>query len=379
MRSNTIQFLSNAGLVASAVFIPILAQEKGASDYEIGIIGTAYGIAIFISSYVFGRASDIYGRRIFLYAGLLLTGVTIPMHMIASTPLTLAMVRWVVGFCAGIFPATLVAHVYETTKKVAKFTAYGSLGWAVGYFIAGIIASYLEIFILSSVLLFASFFVALRMDVPRSNSSAKGIFTFDVGGFKKNIPVYLPFLIRHTGANAVWMIFPLYILSLGADKTILSIDFYGNNFSLGGKFWIGLISMINMFGQFFIMRSLDKYKTISLISTGLILSIITFTSFALVTDFRQLVPLQILLAAAWSCLYVGCVQFSMEGAEGMATSAGTLNSVASLSAVIGPFMGGLISEIYDYRATMYFAVIMSIAAYVVFRVFIRHVNKQETS
>ena len=72
MRPNLIQFLSLAATNVSWVYIPILAKGLGLSDTYIGIVVALYAFALFLSSYLFGRASDKLGNRIFfLRIGLL--------------------------------------------------------------------------------------------------------------------------------------------------------------------------------------------------------------------------------------------------------------------------------------------------------------------
>ena len=59
MKPNFIQFLTHSAISSSMIFIPVLAKELGASDFEIGIIGGIYGFTMFFSFYVFGRMSDV--------------------------------------------------------------------------------------------------------------------------------------------------------------------------------------------------------------------------------------------------------------------------------------------------------------------------------
>lgn len=379
-KSESIQLLSSIAINTTGVFIPLMAMEMGASDFEIGIIGAIYGVAIFFSSYIFGRASDVYGRRMFLYAGLLLTGATMPLHLAAlymQAPLALALVRWASGFCAGIFPAALMAHLYESKGNLARFIAYGPLGAAVGSFLAGIIAGYFEIFTLSTAMFFAAFAIALFMDLKEKEAkdaavqSKKYAFKEDV---KKNMPVYLPFLVRHIGATAAWVVFPLYVYSLGGNSSPLSFSALGASVSLGGKFWVGVINATNLGTQFVLMSYLNKYNTSRMVPIGLVLSALSFITFILATDYMQLIPLQFLLAAAYSFLYVGTVRYGMEGSTERASSAGVFNSTFYLASMIGPFLGGIIAELYGYKATFGFALVMAVAAYAIFRILIKSVG-----
>ncbi len=177
MKQNAIQFLSNVAISASYLFIPLLAKESGASDIQLGMIGVIYGLTAFISSYIFGRASDVYGRKFFLHLGLgvstatfLLQVFTDPTFVLPfwSYPWLLALARGLAGFSIGIFPPSLIAYVYETEDPLGRFSSFGALGWAIGTFSAGLIAIYWGVFILSSACLLLAFLISLTM--PTVNS-----------------------------------------------------------------------------------------------------------------------------------------------------------------------------------------------------------------
>jgi len=75
VRPYIIQFLSSAALSASLLFIPNLTKDLGGTESYVGITVAAYALAMFISSYVFGRLSDIYSRRFFINLGLAASAV----------------------------------------------------------------------------------------------------------------------------------------------------------------------------------------------------------------------------------------------------------------------------------------------------------------
>ena len=64
-----IQLLSNQAISAAWLFMPNLAKLFGSSESMIGMIGASYGFAVFISSYIFGRRSDIEGSKRYLHFG----------------------------------------------------------------------------------------------------------------------------------------------------------------------------------------------------------------------------------------------------------------------------------------------------------------------
>jgi len=364
MKQNAIQFLSNVATSASSLFITLLAKESGASDIQIGIIGAIYGLTLFSSSYLFGRASDLYGRKFFLHLGLGASTITFFLQVLTdptfvapfwAQPWLLALVRGLAGFSIGIFPPALIAYVYDSGDLLGRFSSFGSLGWAIGNFAAGLIAIYWGAFVLSSACLLLAFLVSFTM--PTISSPRLSVPFFPKSVIKKNWRLYLSYFIRHTGANCIWIIYPLYIKDLG-----------------GNEFWIGVLYTVNTASQFFVMRFVDRFIDKILINTGLILSSITFFAFTLAQNFYQLFPMQVLLGCSWSCLYVGSLLYLMRRNVEKATCTGMLSSVISLAAVSGALIGGIISEFFDFRATMYTAAALAASGFCLFRVGTRKVS-----
>jgi len=116
MESNLIKFLTFSATMSAWVYIPILAKNLGLTDMEIGFIVAAYSSALFLSSFIFGRASDKYGRRSFLLLGLVLSAFAFFLLIFSQNFLTLFSIRFLVGFCVGIYPSSLIAYVHENKK-----------------------------------------------------------------------------------------------------------------------------------------------------------------------------------------------------------------------------------------------------------------------
>ena len=344
MDSSIIQLLSYAALMMGLVVIPLFASDLGANYLEIGLIVAAYGFTVFVSSYIFGRASDIHGRRVLLVLGLMAACLSFFLQIFTDSVLSLMMFRALLGFCAGIYPPALIAYVYEQKKSLGTFSAYGSLGWAIGSFLTGIVASYNGVFLLGSLFFFSAFIISLRM--PEGEFKRVEIPLFPTKLLRENSAIYFPFLLRHLGAFAIWAIFPLYLVSLGADR-----------------FWIGAIYALNSLAQFFIMKKLDRFDGNRLFRWGLVLSALAFLSFALAQDHYQMLPTQIILAFSWSFAYVGALLALTKKNIERATSVGILRSLIGLAGILGPILGGLISQLYGLVEVMYFGVALSLIGF----------------
>jgi len=346
MRVNSILFFANAAIFASWFYLPVFSEKDlGLTEFEIGLIFAIYGIALLLSSYLFGILSDRLGRKQFLYIGFVASTITFGLQAVATDFWSLFIVRALAGFSIGIYPAALVAYVYEARKKMGKFTSFGSLGFGFGALAAGYLGDIMEIryaFLLSSLFFTVSLFLAVRL--PDVTSVRLRIPFFPVDVIKRNRSVYFSFLMRHSGAHAIWVIFPLYLLDLGASL-----------------FWIGVINATNAASQFVYMFFLtDRYSSRRLVSAGLSLSALTFFLFLFATVWWELLPLQVLLAASWSCLYVGSLKYVTEQNVERATATGMLNSVMSISMIFGAILGGTISFYFGKHGTIFAAMLLSL-------------------
>lgn len=349
MRLNAIQLFINTAVMMSSLFIPILAQDKGASGIEIGIIGAVYGAALFISTYIFSRAADSFPPKTLLYAGFLSATVTFFLQIFAYDPFSLGVLRALAGFSVGIYPAVLMLYVYKLKRSIGKFSSFMPLGWAVGNLLAGIIAVYWEIFALSSLFFAVAFLITLTLPYTKPPAYKKvDYFSRDI--LKKNWNIYFAFFLRQIGANNVWVIFPLYLASLGADKL-----------------WIGIIYTLNPTLQFFIMRRLDKYNSASLIHAGDLLSAAAFIALIPLTIYYQAIIGMVLIAFSYSFLYVGSTRQLIETNEEKGTAAGLLNSSIAFASIIGSFIGGVILEYYSYKDVMAAGAIFALLGYAVIR------------
>ncbi|UCH32682.1 MAG: MFS transporter [Candidatus Bathyarchaeota archaeon] len=359
MRLNLIRFFTFGGIMTSWTYLSIFASQSGIPDSQIGLIVAFYSLALFLSSFVFGRASDRFGRKLFLLIGLALSGIAFFLQIFAHDIITLLLVRSFVGFCLGIYPAALVAYVHENKKSLAKFSSFGSLGWGVGTIAGGLIAVYFTIravFLLSSVLFIFALTAAFGIKFKKHDAVDVPKFPIEVA--KRNLSLYLSILIRHSGAHMIWTFWPLFLQSLGADL-----------------FWIGVIQLTNSLTQFVIMFILGgRLSYISSIIVGLTLSSVSFFSFTLASDFWQILPTQILLGISWSLIYVGGLRYLMDRNIERATASGLFDSVLSLSSIIGPFMATLVVAFGGYRVTMYFAAIFAIVGALLFRFSKQHAS-----
>lgn len=342
-----INLLSNLGLTLSTLFIPLFAEELKASRFEVGIIVTVYNASIFLSSYICGRLSDLYGKKPVIAIGLLAASCIFGAQVFIHDVRSMVILRIMTGLAAGAFPAALTTMVFETGYSLGVYAALGSLGWAVGGLAAGLLKNYQALFLCSS----AVFLIAWvsSFSIKKREVKIEGrLISFDV--LRKNFRDYFSFLLRHTGAMGVWAVYPLFLQSLGADKL-----------------WIGVIWGVNPLLQFVFMQLVDRFHARVMVDIGMILTATTFAIYAMCTTHYQVLTVQIVLALSWSFLYLGELKHLLHKNVERATAVGTFNAMIGLAGVFGPVLGGAVSQ-YGFQALMLYAVGMTALGFTVLKI-----------
>lgn len=372
MRYNVIQLFAYAALAITSLAMPLYGRDLGATAAFLGFIGAGYGLASFLSNTVFGRAGDRVDRRLLLLAALLGSTVTSLLQFFASTPAEFLGARFLFGLTMGMVPPTLAAYVYDVRRPLGKFTSYNAFGWLLassivvfvgeagrvrtvedfGARIPTLFGSLEALFLFSAVFCLIGFLASLGLEPMRLGLRVP-LFPREV--IAKNLHVYVSIFLRHLGAAAIWIIYPLYILSLGGSLAM-----------------VGWVHIINMVFQILVYRNVEQLRRIGsakvLIGIGLGLSALTFYGFTLAQTAVQLLPLQAPLGVSFACLWLGSMKEVLEHNVERATATGLLNGSMNLSNVLGPLLGGLVAEAFGFRATMYFAAALTVASFAVYLV-----------
>ncbi|GAM05178.1 MFS transporter [Novosphingobium sp. MBES04] len=142
-----VNFVSLAGFGLMFPVFAIYSRQIGASGIEIAGAVAAFSLGQFLSSPLWGRWSDRWGRRPVMIGGLAVGAFVYVLHIFALTPLTLLAARFVSGLATGSFSITFaVASDLSTrdnrTHVMGIVSAGFSLGFIFGPAIGGVTASF---------------------------------------------------------------------------------------------------------------------------------------------------------------------------------------------------------------------------------------------
>lgn len=335
-----VQLMTNAGLMATIVYVPLLARSMGANSSQIGLLVAAYQAAMLLSSILFGRWADYGDRKRFVVWGLAASVLALTAHVLARNLGMLLAARVLAGIGAGSFPAALMAYTSNHTNRLGRFVGFGSLGWGIGAFTLGIIPPDL-VFPTAAGVMLVTALVAFATLRPQHVRLAQPFLDSRV--LRRNWRLYLSFFLRHAGAFSIWTIFPVYLSDLGASRLL-----------------VGVVFAINPFGQFIFLNLLERARERAMVIWGFALSALVFVAFGLARNWQQVIPIQVFLALSWSCLYLGSLKELMRLNPEKSTAAGMFQSAASLAAVAGALLEG-ITGAFGYRTIMFTAAGLAVA------------------
>jgi DHA1 family multidrug resistance protein-like MFS transporter len=120
-------FISMLAMGIVSPFLPIYAEELGASNLEIGLVQASFSIAGIGMLLFVGRWSDRLGRKPFLLTGLGVLTLSSAGLMYADSPLLLIIMRFIQGLGAA-------AHLPIAQAYLGDITPEGGEGKWMGYF-----------------------------------------------------------------------------------------------------------------------------------------------------------------------------------------------------------------------------------------------------
>lgn len=344
-----IQVASHAAVSCASFSVAVLAVDLGGTALDVGAIAAGTGLAMFLSSWWFGRAADVHGRRRVLQGGLAVAALAALLHLLARDPATLLAARAAFGLAAGSFPAALTSLAFDESRKLGAFTGLGALGTAAGVLVGGAVAvvAHGGVFVVASALLALAFLLSLLVKYPREHHHHVPVFPVNV--LRANAAAYSAVVIRHAGAMAAWCVFPLLLREMGASL-----------------FEIGLASAVNGLAQFALMSRMDRGSPRALVVGGSLASALAFALLLAAPSVGWALAAQPVLALGWAMLYVGALRLVLARNVARATATGLLQSSVHLANVLGPVVGGLVAWQFGLHAAMWLGVAGGLVAVPVF-------------
>ncbi len=329
--------VSGAPLMAD-LFIPEFAVMLGADRFQIGIMGTFFASAMFFSAGIFGRLSDIFGRKKILLLGFLLSGLFYGTSFLVRNFSGLFVLRILQGTAVGIYPGALAAYVHESTGSMDDYAMAGAFGIAAFLGVSGLIASIKNIrWIFLFVALFYGISLLLFLEIGEEFGEKKKLPLFPLNAIRENLHTYLAIFLTFSGISITWTYWVLYLKNAGIPS-----------------YEIGLVTAINPFFEFVTLLIVNGKTRFGGTKAGILTLAAVYPLFALAKSVPVIVILQIVSGIGWAFMFAGGLNDVIKGrGNEKGTATGLFQSSVSLGNIAGPFLGGIISLFFKNLGAMF--------------------------
>lgn len=351
-------------------FIPIYAQEFGASGVAVGILFGAHSASRTFLLPLIGRASDRHGRKAFLLWGLFGYALSSVAYLLAGSLLTLIVIMALQGVATAMVQPVSMAYVGDLTPK-GKEGAYAGYvntaflgGVAGGPILGGVIKDLFNMqasFILLGLLSLLSLLLLLFFlpEVQKQHvAEKKEIASWrTVLSSRPILGVALFRVVYALSSTLIWVFVPL----LSASLLPLTTSQVGALISLN--------VLISTVLQSPCGRLSDRMNKAVLIGIGSLISGVSLAGFPLTSTFWHLLVLNALVGAGFGLAYPAHMALAMEHTPGssMGTVMSTLLTVHSFGMTVAPPIFGIVVDYYNLSSMFYSAgllcVLCTVACY----------------
>jgi len=331
-----ISFLMSAawGLLIPA--IPIYALNLGATQFELGLIGSAAPLTYTLFTIGLGRLWDRSSRKRPIVAFLLLYSAICVLYSYVKSPGELILLRLLEGFSWSLFwPPVEVLITKEKTEKQQGIVSGFGVSWSSGGLLGAFLSSFAlqsrnlaDVFLAVTVLPFCLAFTSMLLIKDKTDTVAveKGVKTSS----------------KEAVSKMAWVLILLYASCQGM---LLALYPAYAEINLMPDFAIGLTIFLLTMGRTLAFAFFNKIKRFSPPKIGSILLIFGSLPLALTTDVRIVFPCSIAFGFGAGLLYSESFNEVMKGnAETRGRRAGVFEGIIGIGN-ISPVAGGYLAEI----------------------------------
>ncbi|MEA2056383.1 MAG: MFS transporter [Patescibacteria group bacterium] len=343
-------------------FLPLYAQEMGASPFMVGMLLTTFSLFQFVSAPIMGRLSDIYGRKPLLIISQLSTLASFLILAFSHSLWMLYLSRAVDGLL-GSNGTIAQAYLSDISDKKNRSKAFGISGVAfgIGFMIGPAIGGFLSQFgynLPAYIAAFVSFLsiiltILILPETVKKQREVKFSFTIiDVKGFKDfwaQKKVRQQLLEFATYAFAQILFTSNFAIYTNKKIGVTSQDI---GYALT---YVGAITII--IRGFLIPRLIDKFGEKTLEKIGVISMIIGLFGLSIITQWNQIYLVITFFALGTALvrpLMMGDISRSVDDKK-QGAILGIAGSVNSTAQIIGPLVGGTLLTYCFPNSVVYLA------------------------
>jgi MFS family permease len=369
-------FVSIAGIAMVSPLLAVFAQDMGASGIWLGLAFSGFAISQIPLMLIIGRLSDRFGKRLFLWLGLLIFAVAAAGYFWSPTYKDLVFFRILSGVGSAMVIPTAYAYVGELAPRghegryMGLFNIAMIAGFGIGPMLGGMVydglgmdATFLSMGILSSLGAVVAFFflpggksslpaeghrdVSTPFAVMLKDNKMRGIITFQ--------------LVLGISYGTVLAFLGIFMTSeLGTSLTLVGIVMSVRSILNG--------TLAYPFGWL-----ADRMSRVFLASVGLTVVGVCSLVVPWAGSFALLVVVFVILGIFESMASpsINAITVGKGRVLGMGSVMGVFNTASSAGLLIGSMAGGAIDDSFGTAWVFRYAAIFVFAGVVAFNLFMR--------
>jgi predicted MFS family arabinose efflux permease len=230
-------FLHYVGAQMRGPVLPLYAAAHGATATGVGLIIAAHMMVAAVGSIPLGRASDVWGRRRLLLAGMAMSTVTSLALPLAERTVPLALVYGAAGLGVAAFTPSALSMVGDAAasglagRAFAWYTIahYGAIG--VGSFLGGVVSDawgFPAAFVVSAILIALTFVLGLTLIEPSRMQAPSAVASAPFADVRANLVVWAGWIVSACGLvtqAVVYTFFPLLANERGLSPAAIGVVF----------------------------------------------------------------------------------------------------------------------------------------------------------
>lgn len=364
-------FLAFMGIGVVDPLLPVIAEQIGASHWQVEMLFTAYIFTMAVMMIPVGLLAGKFGDKVTMVSGLGIVTVFSLLCGFSGTISQLSVFRAGWGFGNSMFFATamtlLIALSGEVSSAVGMYEAAIGLGMAGGPLVGGILGEYSwrYPFYATGTLIFLAFILVIFfVKEPQNMQQRKSPGLLEMGRLLAHKPFLqgaLAGMLYYYGFFTILAYTPL-VLRLSAIQ--LGLIFFGWGLCLA-------------YGSAVLSHQMErKWKPQSLLRFGLI----CFTVFLLLLLFVKVLWLEVavvvlsgLISGVNNALFTSYVMETSSYARGI--TSGVYNFVRWLGAAVAPILSGAVGGLFGAKVPFLLSGVVVFAGFLIFMIPIKQTKE----